>query len=106
MRTCLQKVLHEYQLNAYVVELDKSRVIEALRFHPRGHEKIGAGIRDIKIGHHPSHPGTRCFILVRNDGTSEDVSYKKCVQGAADSISPQLGRYVERILQNRASWSH
>ncbi|KAI5021955.1 hypothetical protein ZWY2020_058685 [Hordeum vulgare] len=102
MRTCLQNMLREYQLNECVGELDKSRVIEALRFHPRGHEKIGAGIRDIKIGHHPSHPGTRCFIMVRDDGTTEDFSYKKCVQGAADSISPELGRYIERILRNRA----
>ncbi|XP_037488203.1 DNA-directed RNA polymerase IV subunit 1-like [Triticum dicoccoides] len=102
MRTCLQNMLREYQLNECVGELDKSRVIEALRFHPRGREKIGAGIEDIKIGHHPSHPGTRCFIMVRDDGTTEDFSYKKCVQGAADSISPELGRYVERILRNRA----
>ncbi|XBJ22063.1 hypothetical protein VPH35_000504 [Triticum aestivum] len=70
--------------NSLGATVDKSHVIEALRFHPRGREKIGAGIRNIKIGHHPSHPGTRCFILVRNDGTTEDVSYKKCVQGAAD----------------------
>ncbi|EMS66983.1 DNA-directed RNA polymerase D subunit 1 [Triticum urartu] len=65
MRTCLQNMLREYQLNECVGELDKSRVIEALRFHPRGREKIGAGIEDIKIGHHPSHPGTRCFIMVK-----------------------------------------
>lgn len=102
MRTCLQNMLREYQLDEYVVELDKSRVIEALRFHPRGREKIGVGIRDIKIGQHPSHPGTRCFILVRNDDTTEDVSYKKCVQGAADSISPQLGSHMEKILQTRS----
>lgn len=102
MRTCLQNMLIEYKLNEYVTELDKSRIIEALRFHPRGHEKIGAGIRDIKIGHHPSHPGTRCFLLVRDDNTTEDFSYRKCVQEAANSISPQLGSYVKKILQNRA----
>ncbi|XP_051177500.1 DNA-directed RNA polymerase IV subunit 1 isoform X1 [Lolium perenne] len=102
MRTCLQNMLIEYKLNEYVTELDKSRIIEALRFHPRWHEKIGAGIRDIKIGHHPSHPGTRCFLLVRDDNTTEDFSYRKCVQEAANSISPQLGSYVKKILQNRA----
>uniref|UniRef100_A0ACD5TL06 Uncharacterized protein n=1 Tax=Avena sativa TaxID=4498 RepID=A0ACD5TL06_AVESA len=105
MRTCLQNMLREYKLNEYVTEVDKSSVIEALRFHPRGHEKIGAGISDIKIGHHPSHPDTRCFILVRDDDTTEDFSYKKCVQGAADSISPELGSHVENILRNRAVWS-
>ncbi|KAM0862544.1 hypothetical protein ACQ4PT_045198 [Festuca glaucescens] len=102
MRTCLQNMLQKYKLNEYVTELDKSDVIEALRFHPRGHEKIGAGIRDIKIGHHPSHPGTRCFILIRDDDTTDDFSYIKCVQGAANSISPQLGSYAEKILRYRA----
>uniref|UniRef100_A0ACD5TX97 Uncharacterized protein n=2 Tax=Avena sativa TaxID=4498 RepID=A0ACD5TX97_AVESA len=100
MRACLQNMLQEYKLNKYVTELDKSRVIEAVRFHPRGHEKVGAGIRDIKVGHHPSHPSTRCFILIRNDDTTEDVSYKKCVQGAANSVSPQVGSYIERMLRN------
>lgn len=101
MRTCLQNMLREYKLNEYVTKLDKTRAIEALRFHPRGREKIGAGIRDIKIGHHPSHPGTRCFFLVRDDDITEDFSYKKCVQGAADSISPQLGSHVEKILHKQ-----
>ncbi|CAL5069467.1 unnamed protein product [Urochloa decumbens] len=102
MRTSLQKILREYPLNGCVMYPDKSQLVEALKFHPKGAEKIGVGVREIKIGLNPSHPGTRCFILLRKDGTSEDFSYNKCVQGAANSISPQLGSYFEKKLYHKA----
>jgi len=31
------------------MESDKSKLIEALKFHPRGAEKIGVGVREIKV---------------------------------------------------------
>ncbi|TVU19005.1 hypothetical protein EJB05_35128, partial [Eragrostis curvula] len=101
MRTCLQNMLQECPLNGFVTELGKSRLMEALKFHPRADEKIGVGIREFKIGLNPSHPSTRCFILQRNDGTTEDFSYNKCVLGAANSISPQLGSYLKNKLYHR-----
>uniref|UniRef100_A0A0D9W8E5 DNA-directed RNA polymerase n=1 Tax=Leersia perrieri TaxID=77586 RepID=A0A0D9W8E5_9ORYZ len=102
MRTCLQNMLREYTLNAVVTEQDKSCLVEALKFHPRWNDKIGAGIREIKIGVNPSHLNSRCFIVLRNDDTTADFSYKKCVLGAANSVSPELGSYIEKILSNRA----
>ncbi|CAD6262634.1 unnamed protein product [Miscanthus lutarioriparius] len=97
MHTSLQNMLREYPLNGYVMMPDKSQLIEALKFHPRGAEKIGVGVREIKIGLNPIHPETRCFILLRNDDTTEDFSYHKCVHGAANSISPQLGSYLKKL---------
>ncbi|KAL6882669.1 hypothetical protein ACP4OV_011359 [Aristida adscensionis] len=102
MRTSLQNMLREYPLNGFVMETDKSHLIEALKFHPKGDEKIGAGVREIKIGLNPSHPSTRCFILLRSDDTTVDFSYNKCVQGAAYSISPQLGSFLEKKLYHKA----
>ncbi|KAJ1272495.1 hypothetical protein BS78_06G206000 [Paspalum vaginatum] len=102
MRTSLRNMLREYPLNGYVMEPDKSKLIEALRFHPRGVEKIGVGVREIKIGLNSNHPGTRCFILLRKDGTTEDFSYHKCVQGAANSLSPELGSYFEKKIYYKA----
>ncbi|BAF25803.1 Os09g0555200, partial [Oryza sativa Japonica Group] len=106
MRTCLQNMLREYTLNEVVTEQDKSCLIEALKFHPRGYDKIGVGIREIKIGVNPGHPNSRCFIVQRSDDTSADFSYNKCVLGAANSISPELGSYIEKILSNRAIRPH
>ncbi|KAF8702518.1 hypothetical protein HU200_032899 [Digitaria exilis] len=101
MRTSLQNMLREYPLNGYVTDPDKSQLIEALKFHPKGTEKIGVGVREIKVGLNPSHPSSRCFILLRNDDTIEDFSYNKCVQAAANSISPQLGSYFEKKQYHR-----
>uniref|UniRef100_A0A0E0ING3 DNA-directed RNA polymerase n=1 Tax=Oryza nivara TaxID=4536 RepID=A0A0E0ING3_ORYNI len=106
MRTCLQNMLREYTLNEVVTEQDKSCLIEALKFHPRGYDKIGVGIREIKIGVNPGHPNSRCFIVQRSDDTSADFSYNKCVLGAANSISPELGSYIEKILSNRSIRPH
>ncbi|KAG8065878.1 hypothetical protein GUJ93_ZPchr0004g40059 [Zizania palustris] len=78
MRACLQNMLQEYTLNEVVNEQDKACLIEALKFHHRKYDKIGAGIREIKIGVNPCHPDTRCFVILRNDDTTEDFSYKKC----------------------------
>ncbi|KAF6144277.1 hypothetical protein GIB67_024504 [Kingdonia uniflora] len=66
--------------------LDEDRkfwVMEALRFHPRCEEKLGTGVQEIKVAYHPKHQRSRCFMLVRTDGTSVDFSYRKCVLGAA-----------------------
>jgi DNA-directed RNA polymerase-4 subunit 1 len=32
-----------------VKETDKSQLLEALKFHPNGAQKIGVGIREIKV---------------------------------------------------------
>ncbi|TVU35011.1 hypothetical protein EJB05_16875, partial [Eragrostis curvula] len=102
MRTCLQNMLREYPLNELVKEPEKSHLMEALKFHPRADQKISFGVREFKIGLNPNHPSTRCFILQRKDGTTEDFSYIKCVLGAANSISPQLRSYLEKKLYHRA----
>ncbi|KAL5213609.1 hypothetical protein ABZP36_002761 [Zizania latifolia] len=106
MRACLQNMLREYTLNEVVKEQDKACLIEALKFHPRKYDKIGAGIQEIKIGVNPCHPDTRCFVILRNDDTTEDFSYNKCVSGAANSISPEFGCYIEKILFHRAIHPH
>uniref|UniRef100_A0A0E0KU59 Uncharacterized protein n=1 Tax=Oryza punctata TaxID=4537 RepID=A0A0E0KU59_ORYPU len=95
-----------YTLNEVVTEQDKSCLIEALKFHPRGYDKIGVGIREIKIGVNPGHPNSRCFIVLRNDDTTADFSYNKCVLVAANSVSPDLGSCIENRRSNRAVRPH
>ncbi|XP_017700627.1 DNA-directed RNA polymerase IV subunit 1 isoform X1 [Phoenix dactylifera] len=97
----LRTILHEYPINGYLNETDKSCLMEALSYHPKRDAKMGTGIQGIKIGHSPLHPGSRCFVLVRNDGTTEDFSYRKCIIGAAYSISPEFGSMVEKKMSWR-----
>ena len=54
-----------------------------LDVHPNAAQKKGCGVKDIKYGEHPTYTGTMCFIVVREDGTEEDFSFRK-------SVAPQM----------------
>ncbi|KAI4303490.1 hypothetical protein MLD38_039113 [Melastoma candidum] len=68
-----------------VGDKDGSILMMALRFHPRYDEKIGCGVKEIKVGYHQEH-NSPCFKLVRKDGSVEDFSYHKCVHGALEEF--------------------
>ena len=48
----------------------------------KGHQdpatKMGSGIKAFQIREHPEFT-SRCFYLVRTDGSTDDFSYRKCV---------------------------
>ncbi|KAL6182113.1 hypothetical protein ACLB2K_043536 [Fragaria x ananassa] len=97
----LKNILHKYDINERINDMDKQVLMMVLRFHPHGDRKIGLGIKEVKVGHHPDHENVRCFMLVRTDGTIEDVSYHKCICGAYDIIAPHRAkgyrvRYMSR----------
>ncbi|KAH7423403.1 hypothetical protein KP509_12G053900 [Ceratopteris richardii] len=72
---------HRYKDGEKLSEEDMHFLIEnVLIYHPKREEKIGCGIAAIKIGHNVKYPESRCFILCRKDGTTEDFSYNKCLQ--------------------------
>ncbi|KAJ4956127.1 hypothetical protein NE237_012910 [Protea cynaroides] len=101
MHISLKTILHKkYKIDEYLNEKDKSILIKALFFHPRRDEKMGCGPQDIKVGYHSLHRQSRCFMLVRSDGTIEDFSYHKCILGALQIISPQQAtRFEKKMLQ-------
>ncbi|GAV79426.1 RNA_pol_Rpb1_2 domain-containing protein/RNA_pol_Rpb1_3 domain-containing protein/RNA_pol_Rpb1_1 domain-containing protein/RNA_pol_Rpb1_4 domain-containing protein/DUF3223 domain-containing protein, partial [Cephalotus follicularis] len=88
----LKNILHKYPIDHQLNEWDKTILMRALHFHPRSEEKIGSGAHEIKVAFHPAHQNTRCFHLVRTDGTIEDFSYHKCVLGALRIIAPQKAK--------------
>ena len=80
----VRRILHYYQPGAVIPDPDREDVLQLLLLHPRPGKKIGK--QDI---HHftvaTSRFGTRCFMLVRMDGTTVDFSSSKCLlnNGAA-----------------------
>ncbi|XP_050227875.1 DNA-directed RNA polymerase IV subunit 1 [Mercurialis annua] len=98
----LSKILNKYSVDQQLSEADKCTLSMALYFHPRKEEKIGSGFKDIKVVKHPEYEDSRCFSLVRLDGTIEDFSYRKCVYGALEMIAPHKARrYHEKFIQTR-----
>lgn len=55
---------------------DRSTVLAALRLHPKGKEKFGNGVNAVIVDDYVY--GSRCFFVIRNDGTAEDFSLYKC----------------------------
>ncbi|MCD7452091.1 DNA-directed RNA polymerase [Datura stramonium] len=88
----LKQMLSKYAIDRKLSDADKSIVLMALHFHPRRSEKIGKGALEIKIGYHKEYEDSRCFMLVRTDGTVEDFSYRKCMQHALELIAPQKAK--------------
>ncbi|KAL5554870.1 hypothetical protein UlMin_037106 [Ulmus minor] len=96
----LKRILHKYPINEKLNETDKSILMMALHFHPQVDAKIGVGAQDIKVGHHENYQNTRCFILERKDGTFEDFSYHKCIDGALEIVAPsRVNKFHSRMLE-------
>ncbi|KAJ4846700.1 hypothetical protein Tsubulata_031972 [Turnera subulata] len=98
----VRHILNNRAVDAPLKEKDKSVVMMALNFHPRREDKMGIGVEDIKVIHHPQHKDTRCFALVRTDLTEEDFSYRKCHLAALEIIDPDKAKsFHKKFLQRR-----
>jgi hypothetical protein len=54
----------------------------------------------LQIGCHHKHQNTRCFEVVRMDGSVEDFSYHKCVLAALEIVDPRRAKiYKSKWLQ-------
>lgn len=79
LTTHLSKLLHEAPLNEPLEEIDVQLILHILeKYHPTGVEKIKDGVKTVVPKTH-SQFQSRCFVLIRNDGTEEDFSLKKCL---------------------------
>ncbi|KAL8253727.1 hypothetical protein R6Q59_031948 [Mikania micrantha] len=98
----LKHILYKYDVNHKLSQDDKLVAWKALFFHPRREEKIGMGLYEIKVGHHSNHGNTRCFVVERVDGTTEDFSYHKCIHHALKLIAPfEATVYESRWLNGK-----
>lgn len=73
----LKEILNRYDLNCQVSEKDSDFLREAIKNHPECVLKTGIGIDHFVV--RSADYGTRCFYVVRTNGTEERFSYKSCV---------------------------
>ncbi|XP_050225953.1 protein EMBRYO DEFECTIVE 514 [Mercurialis annua] len=77
-------LIHTWPAN---LNLNKYEHLVLLDLLKKGHsdpeKKIGLGIQAFQVRFHPTWK-SRCFFLVRNDDTTDDFSFRKCV----DQILP------------------
>jgi len=74
---------------------DRKVVLATLRRHPRGREKFGVGVAHVVVDTYVG--GTRCFFVIRADGSVEDFSLRKCVgydvPPRSERLTAMMARY-------------
>lgn len=72
-------ILNSYDFGEQLNENDTKDVTSLLLENETRKDKIGVGLKEIKIG--KVQYGTKCFEIIRNDLTSEFFSYVLCING-------------------------
>lgn len=49
-----------------------------MKFHEKAEQKL-KDLKEVVVDINTEHPDTRCFYLVKNDGSREDFSVVKCI---------------------------
>ncbi|CAL1170949.1 unnamed protein product [Cladocopium goreaui] len=75
-------VLHSAPLGEELQGDNLEVIKELLQYHPAAKEKIGPGLQGIKVDWAPPnhHKPSRCFWVLRTDGSQEDFSARKCAR--------------------------
>jgi len=74
-----KEMLNRYDLGEFLCEMDKEELYWLLVMHPDSETKLGCGVLNFVV--RKTDKGTRCFHIVRFDGSEENFSYLKCIDG-------------------------
>ena len=58
---------------------DEEFLKELLKFHEKHDQKMKDFV-GFEVGQHPGYDKTRCFFIIKKDGSKEDFSISKCIQ--------------------------
>lgn len=75
IRERVRSILYAYPIGTQVASEDSSFLLELLHNHPRAEEKIGCGVKSFQVRQENSI--SRCFYVIRLDGSAENFSYEK-----------------------------
>lgn len=79
MRQHVFDILNNAPVDEPLEETDAKVLQELFLCHPEAEDKMdGQQIQDMKVGKHPE-AGARAFCIIRDDGTEETFSIKKCI---------------------------
>lgn len=77
-------MLARYKPDDVVVDADAAYLAELIKRHPEASEKIGPGVHHFEVMH--ADFGTKCFRIVRRNGTRVDFSYPTCVNARGPDL--------------------
>ena len=75
----VKTILNKYDIDGVIDDTDFQYISELLKRHPEYEKKIGSGIKHIVIRTDGKWGKTRCFHILRTDGSQTDFSYINCI---------------------------
>ncbi|CAL9753816.1 unnamed protein product [Musa acuminata subsp. burmannicoides] len=98
------KLLRSWLPNLNINKYEHMVLLDLLKKgHPEPAKKIGEGIEAFQVRYHPTYK-SRCFFLIRVDGTTDDFSFRKCVDKILplpDHLKVQSTSDNDRVLGNK-----
>ncbi|EJN06800.1 Protein of unknown function (DUF3223) [Phyllobacterium sp. YR531] len=80
-RERFRSILYKYRIGETIDAADSQFMTSALQRHPEAATKIGFGIQSFEV--RAADYGTRCFWVIRVDGTAEKFSFNACYKQAS-----------------------
>ena len=105
-------ILAASQVGKPILGADFEFIKDLIAFHPEASIKTGSGIKAIVTRKNPPYY-TKGFFIIRTDGTAQEFSYKKCLNGeystqqqfnkaARSAIAPFIQNYKRTIFSAHA----
>jgi hypothetical protein len=82
-----RRMLHQHEIGIPILEPAATELQWLLERHPEYRDKAGCGVEHFSV--REAIYGTRCFEIVRVDGSTTDFSFTTCVNGKAPSAVAQ-----------------
>lgn len=106
----IKKILNHYPDGQHLSEKDFEFMFQVIKRHPEFELKNGVGIKAFYVRRNPVYKNTRCFWLVRFDGSNTDFSYKECLTPTSQekkffnacraAIEPYTQEYKRKFFEN------
>jgi len=90
----VKDIVASYQDGIPISDEHKQFMLSVFSHHRNSESKFGCGVKDLVIRKTPAY-GSRCFFIIRNDGTEIDISAKECIYPSSHTINVTLAAREE-----------
>jgi len=85
LKGIFKNILQQTSNDEVIKEPHHTMLLELLKFHEHHDNKI-KDLQNFTVEPHPEHKESRCFFVVRKDGTKEDFSANKCLEKLSEKF--------------------
>lgn len=93
-----KEMLGRYKVGDRVSEADFLDLASLLERHPEYAQKVGCGVSHFEVMLDKEH-GTKCFRIIRTDGSGTDFSYGWCIKQSAPSRKQEVSQAFRRVVR-------